>query len=82
MGYQSSGLLIVIISGLIILGGIGQPVIFELYLWVRDRVRNQHEKLTFSLNFKVVTSTTLFLLILGTIAFFFVEVNNPETREE
>lgn len=82
MGYQSSILLIGIISGLIILGGIGQPVIFELYLWLRDRVMNKHEKLTFSLNLKVATSTTLFLLILGTIAFFFVEANNPETLEE
>ncbi|MEQ9549051.1 MAG: TrkH family potassium uptake protein [Coleofasciculus sp. G3-WIS-01] len=82
MGYQSSILLIGIISGLIILGGIGQPVIFEVYLWLRDRVMNKHEKLTFSLNLKVATSTTLFLLILGTIAFFFVEVNNPETLGE
>jgi len=78
MGYQSSVLLTGIISGLIVLGGIGQPVIFELYLWGRDRVLNKREKLTFSLNFKVVTSTTLFLLVLGTIAFFFVEVNNPD----
>ncbi|MEQ8464337.1 TrkH family potassium uptake protein [Coleofasciculus sp. E1-EBD-02] len=78
MGYQSSVWLLVIISGLIVLGGIGQPVIFELYLWLRDHFRYKHEKLTFSLNFKVVTSTTLFLLILGTIAFFFVEVNNPD----
>lgn len=79
MGYQSSILLNLTISGLIIFGGIGQPVIVELYLWLRDRALNKHQKLTFSLNFKVVTSTTLFLLILGTIAFFFVEVNNPET---
>lgn len=82
MGYQSSILLIGIISGLIILGGIGQPVIFELYLWLRDRAMNKQKKLTFSLNLKVATSTTLFLLILGTIAFFFVEANNPETLEE
>ncbi|MEQ9483995.1 TrkH family potassium uptake protein [Coleofasciculus sp. F4-SAH-05] len=77
IGYQSSVLLLGIISGLIVLGGIGQPVIFELYLWLLDIFKYKREKLTFSLNFKVVTSTTLFLLILGTIAFFFVEVNNP-----
>ena len=79
IGYQSSVLLNLVVSGLIILGGIGYQVIFEMYLWLRDRLINKREKIILSLNFKVATSTTLFLLIIGTIAFFFVEIRNPET---
>ncbi|HBL11296.1 MAG TPA: ATPase [Cyanobacteria bacterium UBA11162] len=79
IGYQSSVLLNLVVSGLIILGGIGYQVIFEMYLWLRDRLINKREKIILSLNFKVATSTTLFLLIIGTIAFFCVEIRNPET---
>ncbi|HBY76122.1 MAG TPA: ATPase [Cyanobacteria bacterium UBA11148] len=77
--YQSSVLLNIVVTGLIIFGGIGYQVIFEMYLWLRDRLINKREKIILSLNFKVATSTTLFLLIIGTIAFFFVEIRNPET---
>ena len=36
-------------------------------------------RFSFSLNFKVVVSTTIFLLLLGTVAFFFTEFTNPNT---
>ncbi|NEP00382.1 MAG: ATPase [Symploca sp. SIO2E9] len=77
--YRASLLLNLVITGLIIFGGIGQQVIFELYLWLRDHLFRKREKLCFSLNFKVATSTTVALLLLGTIAFFFVETNNAQT---
>lgn len=77
--YQSSALLIWVISFLIIFGGIGYQVIFEMYLWLRTRLRKEPKRIVFPLNFKVVTSTTLILLIVGTIAFFLTELNNPET---
>ncbi|MCP6757976.1 MAG: TrkH family potassium uptake protein [Fischerella sp. CENA71] len=79
IGYQSSVLVVLTITGLIIFGGIGYQVILETYFWIRDRIRNRQEKLLFSLDFKVALSTTIVLLILGTIAFFFVEIRNPET---
>ncbi len=79
MDYQTHLPLNLIITGLIILGGIGQPVILETYLWLRDLILNKPEKMIFSLNFKVATSTTIMLLIVGTIAFFFVEANNYAT---
>ncbi|TBR57691.1 ATPase [Mastigocladus laminosus UU774] len=79
IGYQSSVLVVLTITGLIIFGGIGYQVILETYFWVRDRIRNRQEKLLFSLDFKVALSTTIVLLIMGTIAFFFVELRNPET---
>jgi len=79
IGYQSSVLLNFTVTGLIIFGGIGYPVIMEMYLWVRDRLTRNKEKLLFSLNFKVVTSTTILLLIVGTVIFFFIERRNLGT---
>jgi trk system potassium uptake protein TrkH len=68
-----------IIPLLIIFGGIGYQVIYEMYLWLRDRLTRSRERIVFPLNFKIVTSTTIFLLVLGTIAFLLVEYQNPET---
>lgn len=68
-----------IISFLIIFGGIGYQVIMEMYMWLCNRLSGHCGRIVFSLNFKIVTSTTIFLLVIGTIAFFFVEYRNPET---
>lgn len=77
--YQTSPLVIFTISMLIICGGIGYQVLIETYMWLRDRILQRQEKLIFSLDFKVATSTTLILLVLGTVAFFGVETRNPST---
>ncbi|UBF27641.1 TrkH family potassium uptake protein [Kovacikia minuta CCNUW1] len=79
MSYQSSLLLNLVIPGLIIFGGIGYEVIFEMYLWLRDRLQRRPQQAILSLNFKVAVSTTLLLLLLGTVAFFLVELRNPQT---
>jgi trk system potassium uptake protein len=79
IGYQSSFLVVFTMTALIILGGIGYQVILETYIWLRDRLHKKKETLVLSLDFKVATSTTLILLILGTIAFFFIEIRNPQT---
>ncbi len=79
IGYHSSVLLNFTVTGLIIFGGIGYQVIMELYLWLRDRFTQKPERLLFSLNFKVATTTTFILLILGTISFFLIELRNHET---
>ena len=78
-GYRSSWIINLVIPGLVIFGGIGYQVIIEMYLWLIDQLKRKKERFCFSLNFKVVTSTTLILLIVGTIAFFLTESNNPET---
>ncbi|MGB7710052.1 MAG: TrkH family potassium uptake protein [Microcoleus sp.] len=79
IGYIGSPLINFTIGGLIIFGGIGYQVIMEMYLWLRDRFYKSPICTVFSLNFKVVTSTTAVLVILGTIAFLLMEYNNPET---
>jgi trk system potassium uptake protein TrkH len=80
IGYQGSIPLNLIISALIIFGGIGYQVIIESVFWLLDKFNTKaHHKFDLSLNFKVVTKTTLALLILGTIAFFISESHNPNT---
>jgi trk system potassium uptake protein len=79
VGYQGSLLLNLVITGLIIFGGIGYEVIFELYLLLRERIQRQKLRTVRSLNFRVATSTTLFLLIGGTVAIWLIEMRNTKT---
>ncbi len=79
IGYRGSPLINLTIGGLIIFGGIGYQVIMEMYLWVRARFNKSPICTVFSLNFKVVTSTTAVLIFLGTVAFLVMEYHNPET---
>lgn len=68
-----------VVTGLIIAGGIGYQVIMEMFLWSRDRLTGNRACPIFSLNFKIVTSTTLILLGLGTLFFLVLEFGNPDT---
>ena len=79
IGYVTSPMVNFTVGGLIIFGGIGYQVIMEMYLWLRDRFKRSPICTVFSLNFKVVTTTTAVLLILGTLAFLVLEYNNPAT---
>jgi len=79
VGYAGNWWLMAVISALIIIGGIGYQVIMEALMWLRDRLRGKKSRSVFSLHFKIVTSTTFVLLILGTIAFLLIEFDNPET---
>ena len=79
VGYRSSWAVNFIIPALVIFGGIGYQVIIEMYLWSMNKIKRKPERFCFSLNFKVVVSTTVLLLIVGTVAFFLTELNNPAT---
>lgn len=79
IGYQSSFLVVFTITSLIIFGGIGYQVILEMYISLRNRFLKKTTNVGFTLDFKVATSTTLILLVLGTIAFFYIELRNPQT---
>lgn len=77
MGYQSSIPVNIVITALIIFGGIGYQVIIEFYFWILDKFNfKKHHKYEFSLNFKVVIVTTTALLIFGTMAFYITEYHN------
>jgi len=77
--YQGSVPINLVIPALIIFGGIGYETLFEMYLWLRDRMMRRQQKANFSLNYKVAVSTTIILLLSGWIAFFMVESGNADT---
>jgi potassium uptake TrkH family protein len=75
-----------VISGLIILGGLGYPVFLNLYSYAKAQTNWFREFLKFrkpyvhrvgmiTFNTKIVVGTTLLLLLLGTFAFYFFEYN-------
>lgn len=76
-----------IIVVLFILGGIGFPILFNIYKYLTYYFRNQYAKMlhpansahtpwVISLNTRIVLVTTSALLIIGTIFFYFFEYNN------
>lgn len=65
---------------LIILGGLGFPVLYELLTLLVRTVRRQQFKL--SLHGKIVFISTLFLLISGTLLIYLFEYANPLHHEE
>ncbi len=79
VGYADSLPVNVTISGLIIFGGIGYQTIVELYLAIRHRLLRQPGRFLWSLNFKVVVSNTILLLVVGTLAIFLTEHRNSTT---
>lgn len=79
VAYQHSAWINLIVSLLVIGGGIGYQVIMEAVMWTRHRVLRRRGRSGFTLHFKIVTSTTVALLVLGTLAFVATEFNNPAT---
>lgn len=79
IGYAASPWVNLVITGLVILGGIGYQVIMEAFMRIRDRIQGHPESRFFSLHFKVVTSTTIALLLLGTLLLLGSEYDNPRT---
>lgn len=83
MSYQTSIPLNLIITVLIICGGIGYQVIIECFFWLLDKFNTQaHHKFDLSLNFKVVIRTTFVLLVLGTIAFYLTESHHSQSFKD
>lgn len=89
MDYVDSPLLVGVVTLLIMLGGVGYQALMELIYWARSlRWRRNgspwmgsagRDRVDFSLNFKMSLSTSVFLWIVGTLAFLAAEFNNPHT---
>jgi trk system potassium uptake protein len=79
MSYVTSTPISLTIAFLIIFGGIGYQFIMEAYLSIRSRLSGNQQRRMFSLNFKMVLTTTTFLLVAGTIGFLMTESNNLNT---
>jgi len=67
------------VMGLIVFGGLGYQVIMEMYNWMSDRLQKKRICPVFSLHYKVVTSTTIFLIIIGLLTLLVAESHNPNT---
>ncbi|MEM6837714.1 MAG: TrkH family potassium uptake protein [Cyanobacteria bacterium P01_C01_bin.120] len=79
VGYATSTWIVGVITTLVILGGIGYQVIMEAFMWGRDRLLRRRKHIRFSLHFKIVLTSSIVLLALGTFAFLVMEHNNPAT---
>ncbi|MBN2595634.1 MAG: ATPase [Marinifilaceae bacterium] len=87
IGFRFNYSLHFIIALLFIIGGLGFPVIINLYSWVKHYVVNRLLRLNkrrevlykahvISLNTKIVVYTTVVLLVVSTILFLILENNN------
>ncbi|KAF0201602.1 MAG: hypothetical protein FD170_2608 [Bacteroidetes bacterium] len=85
--YQLNYPLHLIISFLIILGGLGFPIVFNLYKYLKSKaftaflflLRRKNTITTprlINVNTRIVLITSLLLTVLGTIAFYILEYNN------
>lgn len=72
-GFQNDYLINLTISFLIILGGMGFAVVNSYIVFFKTRRKK------FNLTSKLAIRITLALLVLGTIAFYFIEKDNPAT---
>ncbi len=66
-------------SALIILGGIGFIVWWDVARIIKDKKRRHLRFLT--LHSKIALSTTAFLIVVGTIMYLIFEYNNPQTMQ-
>ena len=66
-------------SAVCVTGHVGYEVILEFYLMVRERRLRQKMKTVRTLNFQVAITTTIFLLLGGTLAIWAIEIRNPQT---
>lgn len=75
------------VSGLIILGGIGFPILLNMYSYIKFKISNLFNHFIYhkraevipkliNINSRLVILTTVFLLIVGTIIFYIFEKSN------
>lgn len=82
-GFRFNYLLHLTIAGLIIIGGIGFPIIFNALSYLKHLFLNHtfirkssHSPWVIGINARIVLITTLFLLIIGTSLIYMLEFNN------
>jgi potassium uptake TrkH family protein len=83
VGYRFNYPLHLIIAALIVLGGIGFPILFNFLQYVRMQLRSllwykrfKHQPWAINLNTRLVFITTLILLVGGTLLFYLFEYDN------
>lgn len=87
VGYRFNYPLHIVIAFLIILGGIGFPIIFNFFKYLRHLVKNRikifedkqsavHMPWVININTKLVVITTALLIVFGTLFFYLLESNH------
>lgn len=85
VGYQTNVIINLVIPGLIIMGGLGFVVWFDVAHCIKkeyhkmSKFNKRHLINSFSLHTKLVLVTTIVLLIVGTVLFYLCEFNNLKT---
>lgn len=85
IGYQTNIIISIVIPGLIIMGGLGFIVWFDIAQAVKKEYHKPskfswiHLFKSFSLHTKIVLIVTFILLFMGTILFYLCEFYNPDT---
>ena len=85
IGYQTNIIITLVIPGLIIMGGLGFIVWFDIAQAVKKEFNKPskfnwlHLFKSFSLHTKIVLIVTFILLFMGTILFYLCEFYNPDT---
>jgi len=75
LAYSNNFSYISVIMLLVVLGGLGFPVMASLFYWLKDRVVAKRHS-SFSFHSKIVLSTTLLLIVSGMLIFLILEWNN------
>ena len=75
LAYSNNFSYISVIMLLVVLGGLGFPVMASLFYWLKDRVVAKRHS-SFSFHSKIVLSTTLLLIVSGMLMFLILEWNN------
>ncbi|MGV3539197.1 MAG: TrkH family potassium uptake protein, partial [Rufibacter sp.] len=76
-----------VLGGLIVLGGLGFPIVFNLYRYLRQKIRHlgnsllskkqpRHRPRLLNVNTLLVTITTALLILVGMVLYFVLEYNN------
>jgi trk system potassium uptake protein TrkH len=74
--YRGSMLLNITIMALIVIGGLGFPVIYEFIGRIQNR--RQHRRRPFSLHTRMVLWTTVILILVGAGIIFLLELDRPD----
>lgn len=80
MSFNQDKFVLVIISSLIIIGGLGFLVVSDIYNYIIKKLYYKSNNSKLSLHTKVVLKSNLFLLLAGTILFFCFEYENTLSK--
>lgn len=85
MRYADSPLVSLTTMFLIIMGGLGFPVWHDIFVTAKKGAREKGARrrifTRLGLQSKIVLTMTVFLIIFGTVGYFLLEFNNPETMK-